>query len=133
MAKVMIAETLKDEILKKFKEESRIIFRQMHSLANNPHKGKALGHVGGIAIKELKHKNFRFYFITDGYKLKLMDKLKLVDLLIRFVRMSDKKHQQQTINEIKKVLSNFDFEGFGEYAWIKRRLFLSLLLNTKDF
>jgi len=32
MAKVMIAEKLKDEIFKKFKEESKIIFRQMYSL-----------------------------------------------------------------------------------------------------
>jgi hypothetical protein len=113
MVKVTILETLKDEILKKFKEESKIIFRQMHSLAENPHKGKALGNVGGIVIKELKYKNFRFYFITDGYKLKIMDESKLIDLLIRFVRMSDKKHQQQTINEIKRILLNFGPNTFG--------------------
>ena len=114
MAKVTIAETLKDEILKKFKEESKIIFRQMQSLGDNPHKGKPLGHVGGIVIKELRYKNFRFYFITDGYKLKIMDKSKLVDLLIRFVRMSDKKHQQQTIDEIRKILLNFGSIGFDD-------------------
>ena len=113
MAKVSIAESLKNEILKKFKEESKIIFRQMHSLGNNPHKGKSLGHVGGIIIKELRYKNFRFYFITDGYKLKIMDESKLVDLLIRFVRMSDKKAQQETINEIRKILLNFGPEGFS--------------------
>lgn len=114
MARVMIAEALKDEIIKKFKEESKIIFKQMYSLAENPHKGKPLGHIGGIVIKELKYKNFRFYFITDGQKLKIMDKSKLTDLLIRFVRMSDKKYQQQTINEIKKILLNFGFEGFND-------------------
>ena len=113
MAKVMIAETLKDEILKKFKEESKIIFRQIYFLGDNPQKGKSLGHVGGIVIKELKYKRFRFYFITDGYKLKIMDQKKLVDLLIRFVRMSDKKHQQQTIDEIKKILLNLGPEGFN--------------------
>ncbi len=112
MAKVSIAKSLKDEILKKFKEESKIIFRQMYSLGDNPHKGKSLGHVGGIAVKELRYKNFRFYFITEGYKLKIMDETKLVDLLIRFVKMSDKKHQQQTINEIKKILINFGSKGF---------------------
>ena len=112
MAKVTILETLKDVILKKFKEESKIIFRQMYSLAENPHKGKFLGNVGKIIIKELKYKNFRFYFITDGFKLKLMDESKLVDLLIRFVRMSDKKEQQKTINEIKQILTNFGPEGF---------------------
>ena len=33
-----------------------------------------------------------------------MDDFMLKDLLIRFVRMSDKKHQQKTIDEIKKIL-----------------------------
>ena len=113
MAKVTILETLKDEILKKFKEESKMIFKQMYSLGENPYKGKSLGHVGGIVIKELKYKNFRFYFITDGYKLKIMDESKLVDLFIRFVRMSNKKEQQKTIDEIRKILLHFGPEGFG--------------------
>ena len=107
MAKVSIVESLKNEILKKFKEESKIIFKLMLSLSENSHKGKLLGSVGGIVIKELGYKSFRFYFITDGYKLKVMDESKLVDLLIKFVRMSDKKEQQQTINEIKKILAYF--------------------------
>lgn len=114
MAKVSIAETLKDEILKKFKKESKTIFRHMRSLKENPKKGKLLGQVGGIVVKEMKYKNFRFYFITDGHKLKLMNESNLVDLLIRFVRMSDKKDQQETINEIKKILTNFGTEGFKE-------------------
>lgn len=114
MAEVVIAEVLKDEILKKFKGESKIIFRRMYSLGENPHKGKPLGNVGGIVIKELKYRDFRFYFITDGYKLKVMDESKLVDLLIRFVRMSDKKDQQEAINEIKKILINFGPEGFKD-------------------
>ena len=114
MAKVSIAEDLKNEILKKFKEESKIIFKQMYSLAENPRKGKPLGQVGGIVIKELRCKSFRFYFITDGYKLKVMDEALLVDLLIRFVRMSDKKDQQKTIEEIKKVLTYFGPEGFNK-------------------
>lgn len=113
MVKVMIAEKLKEEILKKFKKESKDIFKQMHSLGDNPKKGKLLGNVGGIVIKELKYKNFRFYFITDGYKLKIMDDLRLTDILIRFIRMSDKKHQQQTINEIKKILIYFGPKSFG--------------------
>jgi hypothetical protein len=112
MAKVSIAETLKEEILKKFRHESKIIFRQMYSLEKNPKKGKLLGNVGGIVIKELKYKNFRFYFITDGHKLKIMDESKLTDLLIRFVRMSDKKSQQKTIEEIKSILRKFGKEKF---------------------
>jgi hypothetical protein len=114
MAIVCIAESLRDEILKKFKEESKIIFKLMNSLGENPHKGKSLGHVGGILIKELKYKNFRFYFITDGFKLKIMDESKLVDLLIRFVKMSYKRNQQETINEIKKILLNFGTDGFNQ-------------------
>ncbi len=112
MAEVSILETLKDEILKKFKEESRIIFGLMYSLKENPHKGKPLGNVAGIVIKELKYKNFRFYFITDGHKIRIMDKSKLTGLLIRFVRMSDKKDQQETINKIKKILLKFGPEEF---------------------
>lgn len=113
MAKVSIAESLKDEIIKKFKGESVKMFKHMRSLEENPNKGKFLGQVGGIAIKELKYDSFRFYFILDEHKLKIMDKSDLTDLLIRFVRMSDKKHQQKTINEIRKILINVGSKGFG--------------------
>ena len=112
MAKVTIAESLKNEILKKFKEESKIIFRQMHSLQENPNKGKSLGQVGGIVIKELKYKSFRFYFIADNYRIRILSIEKLKDLLISFVRMSDKKSQQKTIDEIKQILKKFGKEGF---------------------
>ena len=111
MAIVTIAEDLKDDVFRKFKKESKKIFRLMYSLKDNPKKGKLLGNVGGIVIKEIKYKSFRFYFITDGYKLKIMDKTMLSDLLIRFVRMSDKKDQQKTINEIKKILAIFGPDG----------------------
>ena len=104
MAKVTIFRDLKNEILKKFKKESKKIFRLMYSLRENPKKGKLLGNVGGIVIKELKYKSFRFYFITDGHKLKLFDTESLTEILIRFVRMSHKKDQQKVINEIKDVL-----------------------------
>jgi len=113
MAQVIILESLKNEIIKKFKEESKIIFKQMHSLGENPHKGQELGTVGGVIIKEIRYKSFRFYFITDGHKLKIMDESKLVDLLIKFVRMSDKKSQQSTINEIKRILTNLGPDKFN--------------------
>ena len=112
MAKVEIIRSLFNQIKKKFKGESHIIIDRLESLEENPHKGKTLGNVGGIVIKELKYKTFRFYFITDGNKLKIIDKENLVDLLIKFVRMSDKKHQQKTINEIKAVLLKIGFEEF---------------------
>ncbi len=107
MATVEIIKPLFDEIQKKFKGESHKIIDLLETLEENPHKGKLLGAVGGIVIKEMKYKNFRFYFITDGYKLKMLDRSSLIDLLITFVRMSDKKDQQNTINEIKKILIKF--------------------------
>lgn len=113
MAKVIILRQLEEEINKKFKGESVEIFKLMYSLEDNPHKGKLLGNVGGVVIKELKYKSFRFYFITDGYKLKILDKDSLTDLLIRFVRMSDKKDQQETINEIRNILIKIGPEGFS--------------------
>ena len=112
MAKVEIVNSLAREIKKKFKGESHKITDLLESLENNPKKGKLLGSAGGLIIKELKYKNFRFYFITDGYKLKIMDEPTLTNLLIRFVRMSGKKHQQQTINEIRRILIHFGPEGF---------------------
>ncbi len=112
MAKVIILKQLEEEINKRFKGESVSIFELMYSLEDNPCKGKPLGNVGGIVIKELRYKAFRLYFITDGYKLKFIDEENLTDLLIRFVRMSDKKHQQKTIDEIKKILITIGPKGF---------------------
>ena len=112
MAKVIILERLKNEILKKFKGESKDIFKLMFTLEENPKKGKFVGQVGGIVIKELKYEGFRFYFITDGYKLKIFDAEELKDLLIKFVRMSDKKSQQKVINEIKQTLIKIGAGGF---------------------
>jgi len=113
MAKVEIIRPLFNEIKKKFKGESHKIIDLLESLEENPHKGKSLGNVAGIVIKELKYKKFRFYFIADGYKLKILAKEELVDLLLKFVRMSDKKSQQKTINEIREVLIKIGVEGFG--------------------
>jgi hypothetical protein len=41
-----------------------------------------------------------------------MNQEKLADLLIRFVRMSDKKEQQKTIDEIREILIKIGPEGF---------------------
>jgi hypothetical protein len=110
--KVEIAEELKLEIFKKFKGESKKILKLIKSLEDNPNKGKLLGNVGGVIIKELKYNSFRFYFITDGFKLRIINQGNLVDLLIKFVRMSDKKSQQKTIEEIKEILRKFGEEIF---------------------
>jgi hypothetical protein len=113
MAQVIIAESLEKEINKRFKSESIKIFEFMESLEENPKKGKPVGQVGGVIIKELKYNNFRFYFVTDGFKLKFLQISELNNLLIKFVRMSDKKTQQKTIEEIKKILKKFGKEGFN--------------------
>lgn len=50
--------------------------------------------------------------LPDGFKLKFLSEEELTDLLLRFVRMSDKKHQQNTINEIKNILMKIEPKGF---------------------
>ena len=112
MAKVEIVDSLAKEIQKKFKCESHKIIELLETLEQNPKKGKFLGNVAGLAIKELKYKSFRFYFIADGYKLKVLSEEQLTDLLLKFVRMSDKKDQQKTINEIREILIKIGPYGF---------------------
>ncbi|MBN2422977.1 hypothetical protein JXB41_07155 [Candidatus Woesearchaeota archaeon] len=112
MAVVIITARLEKEINKRFKEESIAIFSLMRDLQNEPKKGKEIGVIGRILIKELKYKAFRFYFITDGYKIKFLKTDELKDLIIKFVRMSDKNSQQKVIDEIKKVLRDLGEEGF---------------------
>jgi len=113
MAKVEIIESLYEEIEKVFKKKADKIFDLIEDCAEHPKKGKILGTIGGIVIKELKYGNFRFYFIADGFKLKFLNEEKLTDLLLRFVRMSNKKHQQKTINEIKEILKKIGPHGFS--------------------
>ena len=113
MARVIVVKSLEEKINRKFKKESIEIFELMFSLRESPKKGKVVGQIGGIVIKELKYKSHRFYFIVDGYKIKVFDVEELSDILIKFVRMSDKKDQQKVIDEIKVVLRKFGEEGLG--------------------
>ena len=112
MARVQIEDSLSKEIQKKFKGESHKIVKLLQSLEENPLKGKFLCQVAGVDVKELKYKSFRFYFIVEGNLLRFFDKKVLSELLIRFVRMSNKKEQQKTINEIRELLLKMDVEGF---------------------
>lgn len=113
MVKIEIVESLVLEIKKKFtRAEANEILDLIGTLADNPQKGKTLGTVGGILIKEIKYKKFRFYFIVDGYKLKFLRAEDLTDLMLRFVRMSDKKHQEQAIQEIRRILVDIGLGGF---------------------
>lgn len=112
MAKVIITKKLEEEVNKLFKKESIKILELMRSLEENPHKGKPVGHVGNIVIKEIRYEGYRFYCIADGFKLKMLQKEELDDLLIKFVRMSDKNTQQKVIDEIKHILRQIGEEGF---------------------
>jgi hypothetical protein len=112
MAKVQIIDSLVKEIQKKFKGEAHEVIDLLESLEDNPKKGKLLGQFAGFAVKELRYKNFRFYFIADGYKLNVLSEEELVDLLMKFVRMSDKKSQQKTIDEIRNILLKIGPLGF---------------------
>lgn len=104
MIKIIIDKELFENIRRKFKRETSKILDLFETLKTNPKKGKLIGTVGGIVIKELKYKSFRFYFLTDGTKLKIIGKEEIEELLFRFVRMSNKDNQQKVINEIKKIL-----------------------------
>ena len=112
MAKVIITSELEKQINKVFKGESIEVFSLMSALKENPKKGKDVGAVGNIVIKELKYRKFRFYFIADRYKIKFLSSSELKDLFIKFVRMSEKKDQQKTIGEIKYILKLIGEEGF---------------------
>jgi len=112
MAKVEITRFLFEEIQKRFKGGAHEIIDLLESLEANPHKGKILTQISGILIKELRHNNFRFYFIVDGNKIKAIEEKELVNLLIKFIAMSDKKDQQKTIEQIKNFLRTFGREAF---------------------
>ncbi|MBT4604106.1 hypothetical protein HOC01_00565 [archaeon] len=110
--KVIITNSLYEEINKKFKAHSTKILKKLKSIKDTPSKGKPLGTVGGILIKELKFESFRFYFIVDGHKLKWIQSKEISQLILQFVRMSDKKKQQKVIEEIKLILRQIGPLGF---------------------
>ena len=109
MVEVILDDSLKKKIYKKFKEESVKIFKAMMQLETHPHKGKLLATVSNIHIKELKYKGFRFYFLTDGHLLKFGTEEDIASLIIKFVRMSEKKDQQKVINELRQLLDSMGF------------------------
>ena len=113
MAKVEITEKLYKQIEKTFStSQANKLFDMLEYLEENPHKGKKLSAVSGVLIKEIKFLKYRFYCITDNHVLKFGTQEELADLLIKFIRMSEKKDQQKTINEIKDTLQSLGFQGF---------------------
>ena len=112
MVRVKIIDSLEKEIRKKFKKESITIFKHLKSLEKSPTKGKRLGIFAGTLVKELKYEKFRFYFLVEGKDLRFLSKKELKNYLIKFIRMSNKKSQQKTINEIKEILTKIGSKGF---------------------
>jgi hypothetical protein len=101
------------EIDRRFRGRAPTVLRHLQSVALAPKKGKTVGVVGGVLIKELKYEGWRFYFLTDGHRVTFYDPSELTDLLLLFIRMSDKKTQQATIEEIKNVLRTIGPSGFS--------------------
>ena len=114
MAKVEIVPSLFEEIEKKFKGKAHEVIDLLESLETNHHKGKLLAQIGSVQIKELRYESFRFYFIVDGYLLKILDEKGLLNLLIKFLSMSGKKDQQEKIEKIKDFLRTFGKEAFNK-------------------
>jgi Icc-related predicted phosphoesterase len=112
MAKVIITEHLEELINRKFKQESITILSLLCTLEEQPKKGKEVGHVGNIVVKEIKYDKFRFYFVSDRHAIKFLSAQELKDILIKFVAMSGKKDQQKVIDEIKHILRMVEDEGF---------------------
>jgi predicted Zn-ribbon and HTH transcriptional regulator len=111
MAKVIITKALRDEVIATLNSEAEAVFSRMKQLEAQPARGKPVGHVGKVVIKEIKHSKFRFYCITDGHTLKFGTTDELAALIVKFVRMSEKKDQQKTIEEIKRILKTMGFQG----------------------
>ena len=106
--KLLIIKSLRDEIYKKFKKDSLKIYNLINSVKENPDKGKYLGKISNIILKELKYKNFIFYFIIEEDKIILYRREDIKELLVKFIEMSNKNKQQETINKIKLILKNLN-------------------------
>jgi len=111
VAKVIITNALRNQVEQLFKAQSVNIFTLLQTLEQQPSKGKPVGNVSNVVVKEVKYKKFGFYCITDGHILKFGTTDELATLIIRFVRMSEKKDQQKIIEEIKHILRTLGVEG----------------------
>jgi hypothetical protein len=114
MVNIFVSKQLSHEIKKRFTLfQAQEIADLIETLHTSPQKGKPLASVGGVVIKELKYGVHRFYFITDGHIIKFGTQDEFTHLIIKFVKMSDKKNQQKVIDDIKNMLRSFGFDGFA--------------------
>jgi len=113
MAQILITNSLFKKIKKKFdNSEANKIIALMNSLEDNPKKGREVGVVGNIVVKEIKYGKFRFYFVTNRFKIKFLSVEEIKEIFIKFVGMSEKKDQQKVIDGIKFVIRSLGEEGF---------------------
>ncbi len=106
MIEIRFTKKFLQELKQKFGKRKAIDYIEKFNidLKKNPDNGKNIAHIGKILIKEIKINSFRFYFICEGFSLKLLLKGELIDLILIFVRLSKKNNQQKTIDEIKETL-----------------------------
>lgn len=109
MAIVAITKALDKELKKLLsKQEYCEVKKKFLSLKKDPYKGKLLHVLGNVVLKELKHKSFRFYFLTSHNLIKIIAKVDLEKELIKFIRMSKKSDQAQVIQEILEQIKDDD-------------------------
>jgi len=112
MAKVLVDSKLVIKIDKKFRNKSLEVISWLRELEKNPKKGDLLRRVDNTAIKEIKFRGFRFYFIVNNYRIKVLKIEELTEELIKFVEMSNKQDQNRVIDKIERRLRAVGFEGY---------------------
>lgn len=111
MVEIIISSVLLKQLKKVFGQKKTLeILDLFETLQENPKKGKEVGRVGNIVIKELKYESFRFYFVCDNFKIKFLKVDELKDLIIKFIKMSKKDDQKEVIAEIRELLKKLGFE-----------------------
>jgi len=114
MVQIYISQSLLKEINKRLsKGEADVCLKLLYSLKENPYKGDIITVVGNILLKEMRFKNFRFYYIHSAKLLKIGLIEDLQSEIIKCIAMSDKsKEQQEVINKIKDNLKKYGFDWF---------------------
>ncbi len=112
--KIKVSPLLVSEIRKTFKSKSAKIFALLNSLYENPTKGDMLAQIEGIQLRELKYDNvFRFYYFSNAYLVKVINRDELGLILLKFQAMSKKgKVQQKVIDKLKADLKKNGFDFF---------------------
>lgn len=103
MFRVEITNSFVREVKAKFWENPRRIVDILEALEYNQGMGKFVGDVAGVQVRELEYEWLRFYFVVDGHRLRVLTRRELVDLLVKFAGMLDKR-QKKVFREIRDIL-----------------------------